>query len=67
MTIVARIGVDPARPERLTMFHVSPVDWIDGTVGNRFARDDTRESIAALLARHGLTLNADNTVSNKES
>jgi hypothetical protein len=67
MTVVARIGIDPARPERLTMWHVSPIGWIDGTVSNRFATHDTRETIAAALAACGMTLQANDTVTREES
>ena len=65
--IVARIGIDPRRPERLTMWHVSPIAWINGTVSNRFGQHETRDDVRALLAKHGMTLNNDDTVTREES
>ena len=56
VTAIGRIGVDPARPDRLTLFRA------DGSVSNRFACDDSRENVRDVLARNGLTLNDDDTV-----
>jgi hypothetical protein len=55
-TIIARLVRTPDRPERLAL--IKP----DGRVSNWFAYDDTREDIAAVLAKAGLTLRDDDTV-----
>jgi hypothetical protein len=54
--IIARVGRTEDRPERLALLRP------DGTVSNWFARDETREDIAAALAKAGMTLRDDDTV-----
>lgn len=54
--ILGRLVRDPARPKRYTLIYP------DGTVSNRFHRDDTRADVAAILDRHGLELRDDDTV-----
>jgi hypothetical protein len=54
--IIARVGRTEDRPERLALLRP------DGSVSNWFARDETREDIAAALAKAGMTLRDDDTV-----
>jgi hypothetical protein len=54
--IVARLGRASDRPERLALLRS------DGTVSCWFARNETREEIAAVLAKSGLVLRDDDTV-----
>ena len=54
--IIACLGRTTERPERLALIR------LDGTVSNWFAHDETREEIAAALARAGLILRDDDTV-----
>ncbi len=46
----------PERPERLALWHR------DGSLSNWFARDLTREAIAAILATYGFRLADDDSV-----
>jgi hypothetical protein len=55
-TITARLGRHADRPERLALLRS------DGTVSCWFARNATREEIAAALAKSGLVLRDDDTV-----
>ena len=55
-TVVARLGRHRRRPERFALI------LADGTVSNWFGVTDSREEIAALLARAGLALHDDDTV-----
>jgi hypothetical protein len=54
--IIARVGRSPDRPERLALFHPN------GSVSTWFARDETREDIAAVLLKGGMVLRDDDTV-----
>lgn len=54
--VVGRLERAPEHPERLSLVRD------DGTVSNRFARDQGREEIARVLADAGFTLNDDDTV-----
>jgi hypothetical protein len=56
-TVITRLGRHSARPERLALLRS------DGTVSCWFARNATREEIAAALAKSGgLVLRDDDTV-----
>ena len=55
-TIIARLGRHKSRPERLAL--ISPT----GKPLNWFALDETREHLAAVLAKAGMTLRDDDTV-----
>jgi hypothetical protein len=51
--VIGRIGYHPSRPERLSL--IKP----DGAVSSWFARDATRDEVAAILAANGMTLRDD--------
>jgi hypothetical protein len=54
--VIGRLGRHSERPERLAL--ITP----DGTVNCWFARNATREEIAAALAKNRLVLRDDDTV-----
>ncbi|EHM01225.1 hypothetical protein HMPREF9946_02186 [Acetobacteraceae bacterium AT-5844] len=53
---IAFLAVRPDRPERLALFRP------DGALSNTFGADESREEIAAMLARNGLRLLTDGSV-----
>ena len=59
--IIGRLARHPNRPERFALLH------LDGSVSNYFAIDDTREFCAGVLAKHGLTLHDDDTVTRADA
>ena len=53
---IYRIARTADHPERWTLL------FPDGSVSNRFARDESRTDVALILANAGMTLGDDNTV-----
>ena len=57
--IIGRVARDPKQGDRLTLYRS------DGSISNRFALDQTLEDVHVILAKQGLELRDDGTVTQK--